>query len=69
MKKVIRLKSEARESSTWRGHTMKRFEQLTPTTHESTCKVCGAYVQVDTKPLPNGIDISGNAVALGCPIN
>jgi len=30
------------------------------------CAVCGKHCQVDTKPPPNGIDIGGPAVALGC---
>lgn len=32
----------------------------------ATCKVCGAYVGIDSDPWPNGIDIGGPAVAINC---
>ena len=30
------------------------------------CSKCGKYVVIDTRPEANGIDIGGNALALGC---
>lgn len=62
-----RLKREAKESATWRGHDMKRFKTFKPNqVAESVCRGCNAYVQIDTKPLPNGISIRGDAIALNC---
>ena len=74
MTSLNKLKKEARESCEWREHKMGNFK-LIPTTRygvsckekaEATCKACGMSVWVDTKPLPNGIDICGEAVALNC---
>lgn len=33
---------------------------------QGTCKHCNGWVQLDTNPLPNGIDIGGDALALTC---
>ena len=73
-----KLRRSALESAEWRGHKMWRFEhyrmtwqgKLLKDRHAGTarCKVCGAYASFDTYPPPNGIDISGDAVALNCPI-
>ena len=32
----------------------------------SRCKICGMEVSVNVKPMPNEIDIGGEAVALDC---
>jgi hypothetical protein len=67
MSTLRRLKDEARNTATWRGHDMARFRALTPgRSAESRCKKCHRTVHVDTKPAPNGIDIGGEAVALNC---
>lgn len=66
MKKIDRLKTEAKSSATWRGHNLTRFETLGNTTANAVCKKCGMETFVDAKPAPNGIDISGQAVALNC---
>lgn len=63
------LKKEALEACGFRGHKMKRFKNDTDSRHSkaySECRVCGKTVHVDACPMPNGIDISGEAVALGC---
>ena len=65
----IKLEMEAREAAEWRGHVMTEFAyKLTPgrTQGYSKCKRCGKGVWTDTRPMPNGIDISGEAVALNC---
>ncbi len=65
------LSIRAKQSAKWRGHSMSRFRYTLHgkrITGLSECKVCSAYVQIDTRPEPNGIDIGGNAVALNCPI-
>lgn len=66
-----RLRREAMESATWRGHQMGRWEIILgggtgAHRQQATCKKCGKQVVVDTNPPPNGIDIGGEAVALGC---
>lgn len=62
------LKREAREASKWRGHKMGNFRtQRKNKTAISYCKRCDAWVQIDTKPAPNNIDIGGPSVAVGCP--
>ncbi len=63
------LKKEALESCDFRGHTMNPWtahsfygEQI----QFCNCIFCGKQVTVNAKPLPNQIDIGGEAVALGC---
>ena len=69
MRKRDRLKKEALECTTFRGHKMGKFKNFTKDRAESVCTVCGAWVQVDAKPMPNGIDTAGSAVAEHCPIH
>jgi len=66
MKTIDRLKREAMEACTHRGHTMYRWHDFNSTNAVSACVYCGKEVQVLTKPRPNEIDIGGEAVALGC---
>lgn len=66
MKKLDRLIKEAKESCLWRDHDMKPFEHCTPKIAISNCKKCNMGVVVRTNPLPNQIDIGGEAVALNC---
>jgi len=66
MRKINSLKADARATATWRGHDLFRFETLSNTTACAMCKKCGMEVFVDANPAPNGIDISGQAVALTC---
>ena len=72
MRKLEQLKKEAREACEFRGHRMSRFSMLNKgrpnggTWASAYCLVCFKTVFIDTKPLPNGIDISGEAVALSC---
>lgn len=72
--KAIKLRKEALESCNWRGHKMGRFIRIKHTMNgkpierewQSTCKVCGKSVWINIAPLPNQIDICGEAVALNC---
>ena len=65
--KLARLKREALESAMFHGHSMYPFATIVPNVvARSHCQNCGKYVQVDTQPAPNGIEIGGEAVALGC---
>ena len=66
-RKIWRLKQEALGACRWRRHSMGRWSDSTKgKTSLCTCKKCGKWVQVDVSPPPNGIDIGGPAVALGC---
>lgn len=65
MLKIERLKREALESCKFRGHKMKPFLDYADFSI-SSCKNCNKTVMVIPSPPPNGIDISGEAVALGC---
>ncbi len=72
MGKLERLKEQAEQSAEFRGHilgpwksnlifqTKKRAVEL------SICIYCGEWAEVDTCPLPNGIDVGGTAVAVEC---
>ena len=70
MKIEQRLKLQALESCKFRGHDMKRFRQNSfyLNRHESSCKKCGMYVEINRQPMPNQIDIGGTAVALHCTV-
>lgn len=64
-----RLRKQAEKSCNFRNHLMgwdtPRFyeNRITQVGH---CLHCGKEAILDTNPPPNGIDISGEAVALGC---
>ena len=68
MNKIDALRREAKRFSESRGHKMGYFKAGSYYKHISIsfCKVCGMYVQVNPKPLPNEIEIGGNAVSLNC---
>ena len=69
----LRLKREARHSATFRGHNLGNWvndvyfynikEQIRSM---AICKCCGMEVHINTRPLPNDIDVGGEAVALTC---
>lgn len=79
MRRVDRLKREAREAAEWRRHRLTRWHTVGvgPTAHDrryppmikgyfATCRYCGKGVNVIPNPMPNEIDVSGEAVALNC---
>ena len=68
MRKLIK---EARESCKARGHEMSRFEHQKDIYGHivfaySSCKKCDKGVSIRVRPLPNEIQIGGEAVALCC---
>jgi len=64
-----RLKMEAHEAATWRGHSLSLFKtERAGRQAYATCGNCPALVAVNTHPMPNGIDVGGAAVALTCPV-
>ncbi len=72
MRKLAKLKRQAISSAEFHGHRLgpwksnliftapKRAVEL------AICIRCGEWVQVDTCPPPNGIDVGGTAVAVDC---
>tara|TARA_R110000824_G_scaffold190187_3_gene371613 strand:+ start:1107 stop:1463 length:357 start_codon:yes stop_codon:yes gene_type:complete len=61
------LEHEALRSTFFRDHTMAPFTKVT-NSHQSTtkCTKCGMDVHCNVLPLPNEIEIGGEAVALNC---
>lgn len=70
MTKLARLKKEAKEIAEWRGHELKTFRtnEFYETEATSECQNCGAWVTVNSNPMPNQIDIGGPAAALNCSV-
>jgi len=66
MLRLERLRKEALESCNFRGHKMRTFSRKYRHWWSSKCKICGKEVHLNDNPLPNEIDISGEAVALNC---
>jgi hypothetical protein len=67
--KLKRLKAKARDSASFRGHTLRRFlttDYSVRLVAVSTCLHCNAFVSVNTSPRPNQTEIAGEAVALDC---
>lgn len=70
MRKKDRLKAEALASCKARGHSMGKFKRvkLGREIHRSICARCQRDVDVIPCPLPNEIEIGGQAVALDCKV-
>ena len=66
MNKLLQLEREALNSCIFREHDMGVFRWTGKVSRVSKCKRCGMEVEVNAKPLPNQIDIGGEAVALTC---
>lgn len=68
MKSLLVLRKEALAACELRGHTMGKWDK-TKTTASCKCLNCEGWVQVETKPAPNSIDIGGSAVGENCPVD
>ncbi len=67
MNRVYRLIRDAKESSAYRGHALTRFVHAEDgNSARAHCRRCGAVAVVNPSPLPNGIDVHGEAVAVHC---
>lgn len=66
MRKIEQLKREAIESCNNHNHSMGNFKRINIDVSMAECDECGMQVFIDTNPMPNGIDVSGQAVALYC---
>lgn len=61
------LKKEGLKIAKFRGHQMGEWKDYKNNTISiCECIHCGAYLSANTKPLPNDIDLSGDALAIGC---
>lgn len=60
------LRASVQQSSNFRGHQLIWDGKLYDTVQYGYCVKCDAEVRIDTKPPPNGIDISGELIALSC---
>ena len=70
MRTLPTLKREAGKAATWRGHHLTAwYTDASRGFASSRCATigCRAWVQVESNPPPNGIDIGGSAVAVNCP--
>lgn len=67
---IDQLTLEAAEACTNRGHVMgweeHSFKDDNASKRWAVCLHCSASVEVRTKPMANGIDIGGSAVAVNC---
>lgn len=55
----------AASAAAWRGHTLAPWRR-DGARAVTECTQCGAYAMADAAPLPNGIGVSGSAVAINC---
>ena len=63
------LRREAGAAARARGHSLAwaaPWHGEYSSIQRGTCTVCGAEVDVTTRPMPNEIDIGGEAVATNC---
>jgi hypothetical protein len=63
---IIGLMAEAKQSAIYRGHNVKNWDILGGDCYSLVCKDCNMEVMVKEHPLPNEIEIGGEAVALNC---
>lgn len=64
--KLDKLITIAIQSAEYRKHRLNRWVSVEYSAY-ARCVFCDMQVTVDANPPPNGIDISGQAVALNCP--
>jgi len=65
-----KLRREAREAATMRGHNLARFSRRRGwgigSAYEAVCTACGRGVWIEETPPPNGIYTAGEALAVSC---
>jgi len=68
MSRRDRLRREAIEAATWRGHQLGKFwtSRYRPFKATANCLRCCCTVTINTRPEANEIDMAGDAVAVGC---
>jgi len=60
------LKAQAARAAQFRNHRLGGWHDYDGDKACAVCEVCGKDAYVDANPAPNGIDVSGEAVALNC---
>ena len=72
MKHLGQLRNEANKACKVRGHdTMEwsaPYHGETRSRQCASCSMCGKEVQITMNPLPNEIEVGGEAVALNCEV-
>jgi hypothetical protein len=63
---ALELMAEAKETAIYRGHNVKYWNVLGGDCYSLECKDCKMSVMVKENPLPNEINVGGEAVALNC---
>jgi hypothetical protein len=64
---IQQLVDTAEETAKFRGHMLGHWDiNCIGSRGDNSCQVCGAWVQVNTKPRPNDTNIGGSAVATNC---
>ena len=66
MAKLEELIVDAEKACSRRGHRLSNWVSDRKLTAYNECLNCGTHVTVRVKPMPNQVDISGDAVALNC---
>lgn len=70
MTNIHTLKKQAQKATARRGHRMRWIPAISHGERRElqtgACIRCDATVHLNTRPLPNEIDICGEAVALNC---
>jgi hypothetical protein len=66
---LLDLRRRAEDACETRGHRLGKWVTIhgeSQSLANNECTDCGAGVQCNTRPQPNGIDIGGEALALNC---
>jgi hypothetical protein len=69
MSGLLKLRKEAEIACKFRGHKLGKwatYHRESRSLANNACKVCEDWVQCNSNPAPNDIDIGGPAVALNC---
>jgi hypothetical protein len=65
-----KLRREARQAATMRGHTLARFSRHSGwgigSAYEAACGDCTRGVWIEETPPPHGINMAGEAFAVSC---
>ncbi len=61
------LKKSAGDSVMFRSHHMGRWTDVDDRRAVCECERCGMQLVINAKPIPNEIDVGGEACALDCP--
>jgi hypothetical protein len=63
---VLGMMQEARDVALSRGHNVKNWDVLGGDCYSLECKDCKMQVMVKEHPLPNEVQLGGEAIAVNC---